>query len=71
MGYYMAGQLRTIRSSVICKNKSRIGDMTVRRVLMIPCKIFWRIQLKGISIIDFLGINRGGINGHGNAIWLL
>ena len=39
IGYWMAGQLKTMRSSVMRNNKSRIGDMTLRRILMIPCEM--------------------------------
>ena len=35
----MADQVRTMVSSVIYKNKFRMGDMTINRILVIPYEI--------------------------------
>ena len=40
MGYYMANQVRTRRSSVIYNNKFIMGYMTLRRIIIIPCEMF-------------------------------
>ena len=36
----MVGQLSTMSGSVLYKNKSRMGDMTLRRILIIPFDVF-------------------------------
>ena len=67
MGYWMAGQVRTIRSSIIYKNKM----ITLRRNLMIPCVMFWRIHLRNIRVIVMIDISTGIVDGNGDAILLL
>ena len=37
MRYWMTVQVRIMRSSVMCKNKLIIGDMTLKRILIVPC----------------------------------
>ena len=55
MGYWVAVQISTMRSSVIHKSKLRMGDMTLRRFLMISCEIFLRNNLISAIIIDIIG----------------
>ena len=68
MGYWMAGQVRTTRSSVTYKNKSRIGFMTLISILMIPCDIFLSIYLESIRVIGPIGSCRGRVDGRGGAL---
>ena len=42
VGYWVAGQLRTMGISVMHKRKFRKGDMILMRVLMIPCEMVLR-----------------------------
>ena len=60
--------MRTTMSGVICKNKSRMGDTTLRRILMIPCDILWNNQLKSIRSIAILGNSRGRVDGRGDTL---
>ena len=39
VGYWVVGQVRTTIISVMYKSKFSIGDMILRRVLMIPCEM--------------------------------
>ena len=55
IGYWVAVQIRTMRSSVIYKSKLRMGDMTLRRFLMISCEIFLRTNLSSTISIDIIG----------------
>ena len=68
MGYWMAIQVRTTSGILMCKNKSRMGDMTLRRILMTPCDILWRNHLKRIRNIALLVSSRGIFYGHGAAL---
>ena len=52
----------------MCKNKLIMGEMTLRRILMIPCDMFWRTHLRNIRSIDLLGSSRGIVDSHGDAI---
>ena len=54
MGYWVLVQVRTISSSVLYKSKFRMGDMTLRRFVMIPCEMLFRYQLRSNSIIDII-----------------
>ena len=42
----------------MCKNKLIIGDMTPSKILLIPCKMFWRNHLSSMKCIVLLGISR-------------
>ena len=68
MGYWMAVQVRTIRSSGIFKNKSKIGFMDLISILVIPCEMFFRIHLNIISIIALVFICWGIVDVCGYAI---
>ena len=57
--------MRTIRSSGIYKNKSKIGFMDLIRILMIPCETFLRFHLKIIGIIALIVSFRVRVDGHG------
>ena len=54
MVYWVAVQVRTMRSSVMYKNKFRMVDMTLRRVLRILCGMFLRVHLRINRSIDLL-----------------
>ena len=68
IGYWMTVQVRNMRSSEICRNKLRIGDMNLRRILMTPCEMFCRYHLKSLRIIAMLVSIRGRVDGRGNPI---
>ena len=59
MGYWVADQVSTMKSSVIYKSKFRIGDITLRRVLIIPCEIFLKSHLRSTRRIDWIDSGRG------------
>ena len=42
MGYWIAGQVRTIMISVMCKSNLRMGENILRSVLMMPCAVLLR-----------------------------
>ena len=68
MGYWMKGWLKTTRSSVMCKNKLRMGDKNLRKILMIPCEMFYGTHLSSIRIIYLLRSCRGRFGGLGDTI---
>ena len=57
-----------MRISVIYKGKFRMGDMTLRRFLMIPCEILLRSHLSYTSIIYLLGSGRGRVDDLGYSL---
>ena len=68
MGYWVSVQVSTIMSSVMYKSKYRMGDMILRRVLMIPYRIFLRGHLRNTRSTDMLGDGRGIVDGLGDAL---
>ena len=44
VGYWVAGQVRTMMSSFMYRSNFSMGDMILRRVLMIPCEVFLRVH---------------------------
>ena len=46
-------------SIVMYQSKFRMGNMILRRVLMIPCDIFLRAHLRNTRRIDILGSGSG------------
>ena len=68
MGYWMLVQVRTMRNIAMCKNKLRIWDMDLKRILMIPCEMFLRTHLISTSIIDLLVSSMGKFDGLGNTL---
>ena len=54
MGYWVAGQVRTMSRSVIYKSKFRRGDMILRRVLMIPCETILRSYLNNTRRVSLI-----------------
>ena len=50
------------------KIKLRMGDMTLRRVLMNPCEMFLRAYLRCTRIIALIVSGRGRVDGRGDAI---
>ena len=54
MGYWVAGQVRTMRSSVIYKSIFRIGEMIFRSALMIPCEVLLRSHLRNTNSISMI-----------------
>ena len=70
MGYWMLVQVRTMRNIAMCKNKLRIWDMDLKRILMIPCEMFLRTHLISTSIIDLLVSSMGKFYGLGNTLWM-
>ena len=68
MGHWVAVQVSTMIISVMYKSKFRMRYMILRRNLVIPCKMFFRIYLKNSSIIYLLGSGRGVVGGLGDAL---
>ena len=67
IGYWVAGQVRNMMSRVMYKSKFMMGNMILRRVLMIPCGIFLRDHVRNIRRIALIGICRGRVGGLGGA----
>ena len=65
MGYWVASQVRTMSISVMYDIKLRMGDTTLRRVIMIPCGILLRSHFRSTKSIDILGSGRGRADGCG------
>ena len=55
-------------SSVTQNSKFNMGDMILRRVLMIPCEILFREHLRNISSIALLGSGRGRVGCPGDSL---
>ena len=68
MGYWVVVQGRTTRNIVMYKSKFRMGDMILRRVLMIPCGVLLRSHLRNKRRIYVLGSGRGRVDGLGKAL---
>ena len=68
MGYWVSGQVRTIRIRVMYKSKLRMGDMTLRRFLVISSERFLRYHLRSTRIIALLGSSRVRFYGRGVTI---
>ena len=68
MGYWVVDQERTMRISVMHKSKLRMGGITLRRVLIIPCEMFLREHFMSTRIIALLGSGRGIIDDHGDSL---
>ena len=68
IGYWVAVQIRTMRSSVIYKSKLRMGDMTHSIFLVIPFEIFFRDHLRSNRIIYLLVIGRVIVYGRGYSL---
>ena len=63
--------MRIISSSVIYKNMSNTGVISLIRILIILCDKFLRFQLNSISTIYLLGGFRGRVGDCGYAILML
>ena len=63
MGYWIAGQVRTMIRSVMCKSSSIMGENILRRVLIIPCTVLLRSHLSSARSISFIGSGRGRVDG--------
>ena len=48
--------MRNMKSSIIRKNKLIMGDITLRKILMILCGMFRRTHLSSIRKILFLEV---------------
>ena len=68
MGSWLAGQVKTIKNSVMHKSKLRMKGMILMRVLMILCEIFLRAHLKNIVIIYLLVSDRVRNDGLGDSL---
>ena len=45
-----------------------MGIMTLRRILIMPCEMFYSIHLKSVRVVSLVGISRGIVGGHGYVI---
>ena len=66
--HWIAGQGRKIMRNVMCKSNLSMGENILRRVLMIPCAVFLREQLRSSRSIVMLGIGRGVVYGIGDTL---
>ena len=66
MGYWMEVQVSIMSSSVTYENKLIMRDMTLIRILMIPCQICYSSHLRSIRSSTIICISRGRfyINGY-------
>ena len=55
-------------STVVYNSKFSMGYMTLRRFLVIPCKIFLRDHLRNTMIIDILVSISGSVDGLGGVL---
>ena len=60
--------MRTMKSSVMYKNKFMMGDITLRRLLMIPCDMFLRDHCSNTRSIDMLGSVRVRVDSIGDEL---
>ena len=65
VGYWVAVQVSTMRSSVMYNGKFRMGDINLSRVTMITCYTLLRSYLRSASIVSMIGSYRGGFYGLG------
>ena len=68
MGYWVAIQVSTMRSNFMLESKFRMGDMTLRKVLMILCGVLLRDDLRNTRNISLLVSGRGIFDDLGCAI---
>ena len=68
MGYCMVVQVRTMMGSVMYKSDFRIGKMILSRVLVMPCSMLLRAQLRNTSSIPLYRIVRGRVGDLGYAL---
>ena len=68
MGYWIAGQARTMMRSVMCKSNLRMGENILWRVLMMPCAVLLRYHLRIDRSIALLGSGRGRVDGLGDEL---
>ena len=66
MGYCVAGQARTTMNSIMYKSNSRMINMILRMVLMIPCDMFLRDHLKNTRRIYLFGSVKGRVDDLGD-----
>ena len=60
IGYWMEVQVRTMMSTVMYKNKFKMGGGGVLSMfLMVPCEVFLRSHMRSAIIIALLGSGRG------------
>ena len=68
MGYWVAIQVSTMRSNFMLKSKFRMGDMNLRKVLIISCGVLLRDHLRNTRNISLLVSGRGIFDDLGCAI---
>ena len=54
--------------SVMHKSKFRVGNIILKRVIMIPCEILLRSHLRNTRIIALLDIGRVRVGGLGDVL---
>ena len=54
MRYWVEVQARTTRISIMYKSKFRMGEMRIRRFLMITCEVLLRVNLRNTRIIALI-----------------
>ena len=68
MGYCIAGQVKTMMRSVMCKSNLRIGKNILMGILMITCEMFLRNHLMSARIIALIDSSRGRFDSLGDSI---
>ena len=67
----MAVHVRTMNDSLICKNRFRMGYMTLSRVIIISCEMLCRTHFSSISIITLICSSRVRVDGRGGVLLLV
>ena len=68
MGYWMVVHVRTISSSLIYNGDFRMGDMVLRRDLIMQCEMLLISNLRNISRIDIIVSGRVRIGDLGDVL---
>ena len=68
MGYWVAFQVSTMTSTIRYKSNFRMGNIILRRVLMIPYEMLLMSHLRNIRSIALLGSDRGRVGGLGDSL---
>ena len=68
VGYWVAGQVRTLMSRVLYNSKLSMGNIVLRRVLMVSYEMFSIGHLKNTSIIALLGSDRSRVGALGDSL---
>ena len=68
LGYWVAGQVKTMISSVMYNSKFIMGYMPLSRVLIISFEMFFRDNLRNTRIVYLLGNVMSRVDGLGDSL---